>query len=79
MAEADPLDVQGDLVTVELDHEVCVGVGQCELLESSVFRLDDDEGISTVIGDGQLPRRRAEIVVDKCPSSAISICEDKQQ
>ncbi len=76
MAEADPLDAQEDLVTVELNAEVCVGVGQCELLESDVFRLDDDEGISTVIGDGQLPRRRAEIVVDKCPSSAISICED---
>ena len=78
MTEADPRDVLGDLVTVELDHEVCVGVGQCELLESAVFRLDDDEGISTVIGDGRLPRRRAEIVVDKCPSSAISIRKDTQ-
>ena len=73
MAESDPLDARSDLVTVELDDEVCVGVGQCELLEGEVFRLDDDEGISTVIGDGRLPRRRAEIVVDKCPSSAISI------
>ena len=76
MAEADPLDAQDDLVTVELDAEVCVGVGQCELLESNVFLLDDDEGISTVIGDGLLQRRRAEIVVEKCPSSAISIRED---
>lgn len=73
MAESDPPNAQSDLVTVELDDEVCVGVGQCELLEGDVFRLDDDEGISTVIGDGRLPRRRAEIVVDKCPSSAISI------
>ena len=73
MTEADPLDAQDDLVTVELNAEVCVGVGQCELLESDVFMLDDDEGISTVIGEGQLPRRRAEIVVEKCPSSAISI------
>lgn len=78
MAETDPLNAQDDLVTVELDHEVCVGVGQCELLESDVFRLDDDEGISTVIGDGLLRRQRAEIVVDKCPSSAISIREDNR-
>ena len=63
-------------MTVELDAEVCVGVGQCELLESDVFLLDDDEGVSTVIGDGRLPRGRAEIVVDKCPSGAVSIRED---
>ena len=69
--------VGDDLVTVELDAEVCVGVGQCELLEGDTFRLDDDEGISAVIGDGRLPRQRAEIVVDKCPSSAISIREDQ--
>ncbi len=78
MVETDPRCTQDDLVTVELNAEVCVGVGQCELLESDVFLLDDDEGISTVIGDGRLPRRRAEIVVDKCPSSAISIHEDTQ-
>lgn len=65
-------------MTVDLDADVCVGVGQCELLESDVFLLDDDEGISTVIGDGRLPRRRAEVVVDKCPSSAISIRENNQ-
>ncbi|MDE0067629.1 MAG: (4Fe-4S)-binding protein [Acidimicrobiaceae bacterium] len=76
---ADVADVTDGLVTVELDQDVCVGVGQCELLESGVFRLDDDEGISTVIGDGRLPRRKAEIVVEKCPSSAISICEEERQ
>jgi len=76
VTEADPCDSHDDLVTVELDAGVCVGVGQCELLESDVFLLDDDEGISTLIGDGRLPRRRAEVVVDKCPSSAISIRED---
>jgi len=76
---ADPAEVHDELVGVELDQDVCVGVGQCELLESDVFRLDDDEGISKVIGDGRLPRRRAEIVVDKCPSSALSIREEEQQ
>ena len=79
MTEADPRDAQDDLVTVDLDADVCVGVGQCELLESDIFLLDDDEGISTVIGDGRLPRRRAEVVVDKCPSSAISIREETEE
>ena len=79
MTDTDPRDAQHDVVTVELNADVCVGVGQCELLESDVFLLDDDEGISTVIGDGRLPRPRAEIVVDKCPSSAISIREETEE
>ena len=65
-----------DLVKLTLDPEVCIGVGQCELLEPEVFRLDEDENISTLVGEAQLPRDRAETVVDKCPSSAIQIAED---
>ncbi len=64
-----------DLVTMRIDRDACVGVGQCELLEPDVFRLDDDDGISVVIGDGRLPRARAEVVVEKCPSAAITIEE----
>jgi len=69
-------DAADDRVTLTLDAEVCIGVGQCELLEPDVFRLDDDENISAVIGEGRLPRDRAEAVVDKCPSSAIQIAGD---
>ncbi|MCP5024852.1 MAG: ferredoxin [Actinomycetia bacterium] len=60
---------------MKINDEVCLGVGQCELLEPETFELDDDEGMSHVIGEGRLPRARAEIVVDRCPSSAISIPE----
>lgn len=65
-----------DIVRLTLDNEVCIGVGQCELLEPDVFRLDDDDNISVFVGEPQLPRDRAEAVVDKCPSSAIQIAED---
>lgn len=64
------------MVRLTLDAEVCIGVGQCELLEPTVFLLDEDENISTLIGEATLPRDRAEAVVDKCPSSAIQIAED---
>lgn len=62
-----------DTVRLTFDVEKCIGVGQCELLEPDVFRLDDDEGTAVVIGDPELPRDRAGVVVDKCPSGAISI------
>ena len=61
-------------VRVQVDAVVCLGVGQCELTEPEVFELDD-EGIAVVVGDGRLPRERAEAIVDKCPSGAISIAE----
>jgi len=64
-----------DTIRLTLDTEKCIGVGQCELLESDVFRLDDDEGIAVIIGDPVLPADRARAVVEKCPSQAIRIAE----
>jgi ferredoxin len=63
-------------VRVRVDRDACLGVGQCELLEPEVFRLDDDLNLSEVTAPGLLPRARAEIVVDRCPGRAISIVED---
>ena len=63
------------LVELRVDVDRCIGVGQCELLEPDVFELDDDEGISTVVGERRLPRGRADIVIDRCPSGAISIVD----
>jgi ferredoxin len=60
-------------VEVSVDRNRCVGVGQCELLEPDVFRVDDDDGLAVVIGAATLPRPRADVVVEKCPSGAISI------
>lgn len=64
-----------DLVTVVVDADTCIGGGQCEMLEEDTFVLDDDTMISTVAGSGELPRARAELVVDRCPGRAISIVE----
>lgn len=65
--------MSGDLVKLAVDPEVCIGGGQCEMLEEETFVLDDDTMISSVTGPGELPRERAELVVDRCPGRAISI------
>ncbi len=66
---------EDDLVRVAVDADVCIGAGQCEMLEEDTFVIDDDTMISTVVGSGLLPRQRAELVVDRCPGRAISIVE----
>jgi len=68
--------MSADLVKVTVDTETCVGAGQCEMLEPDVFLVDDDEGISSVIGEGVLPRERAATVIYRCPGQAISIVDD---
>ncbi len=65
-----------ETVTIALNAEACLGVGSCELLQPDHFRLDDDTAIAGLIGDGRLPRADAELVVDRCPSGALSIAED---
>lgn len=60
---------------LSLDREVCIGVGQCEMLAPDVFRLDDDDGVSAFVGSPWLPQARAELLADKCPSGAITVAE----
>ena len=62
-------------VTVSVDPAVCIAGGQCEMLEPEVFEVDDDQAIAVVIGEGVLARDRAEMIIDRCPSAAISIVE----
>ena len=64
-----------DLVRVAVEEARCIGGGQCEMLEPEVFLLDDEEVVSKVIGAAALPRRRAEVVVHRCPGAAVSIVE----
>ena len=61
-----------DGVTLTVDTTICVGIGQCEVLEPDVFFINDD-AISTVVDGATLPADRAAIVIERCPSGAISI------
>ena len=64
-------------VHLKVDLDRCIGIGQCEMLEPEVFRLDDEDGSSRVADGATLDRARAAEVVERCPSMAISIMEDR--
>ncbi len=63
------------MVKLALNQEVCIGSGQCEMLEEETFLIDDETVIAGVIGTGMLPPDRAEHVINTCPTGAISIAE----
>lgn len=64
-----------EMVKVAVDQDVCIGAGQCEVLEEETFLIDDETVIADVIGTGVLPRDRAQAAADACPSGAIFIVE----
>ena len=61
---------------IEVDHEACVGAGQCALVAGEVFDQDDD-GIVEVLTEEPDPAdepavRRAATL---CPARAITLVE----
>lgn len=65
---ADPTSVR-----LAVDPERCIGAGQCEMLEPDTFYVDDDSAVASVTGAGLLTSERAAVLIDRCPSGAISI------
>ena len=59
------------VVLVDVDR--CIGSGMCEMLEESIFLIDEDTNIAGVLGDGSLAADRATAVIDRCPASAIAV------
>ncbi len=64
-----------DQIRLVVDADVCVGIGQCEMLEPDVFEYDDEAGLASAKDGATLPRDRADAVVKACPSGAISIAD----
>ncbi len=62
-------------VGLKVDAEVCMGIGQCEMLEPEVFELDD-LGIAQVHAGSVVSHARALELIDRCPSGAITIDEE---
>lgn len=62
-------------VTVALNVELCVGVGNCELLQPDHFTVDEETGMAELTGDGAMTSAEAEQLIDRCPSGALSIAE----
>ncbi|TMJ95083.1 MAG: ferredoxin [Actinobacteria bacterium] len=63
-----------DLVRVQVDDAVCIGIGACAAAEPRTFELGAD-GVSRPAAGAVLPRDRAERVCRGCPSGAISIVQ----
>jgi ferredoxin len=63
-----------DLVHVQVDEHVCIGIGVCVESEPEAFLLGDD-GVAHALPGKALPQDRAEHVCRGCPSGAISIVE----
>ncbi len=64
-----------DELRVRVDPDVCVGIGQCEMLEPEVFEYDEDAGLAGARDGATLSPERAAAVVKACPSGAISIVD----
>ncbi|MFF5475785.1 ferredoxin [Streptomyces sp. NPDC012935] len=63
-------------IDIDIDHDLCVGAGQCAMVAPSVFTQDDD-GFSSLIpgredGGGDPMVREA---ARACPVSAITVSE----
>ena len=63
---------------VRVDPERCQGHTLCAMIAPDVFQLDDVDGHSTPVIDGDIPADLQEKVreaVRSCPEQAISILE----
>ena len=55
---------------VKVDHDLCIGCGNCESMCPQVFKLEN--GKSTVISE-DCGDCDCQAVIDSCPVSAISM------
>ena len=63
---------------VQVDQERCQGHTLCAMIAPEVFQLDDVDGHSTPLIDGEIPaelEEKAREACRSCPEQAISISE----
>lgn len=63
---------------VHVDPERCQGHTLCAMIAPEVFQLDEIDGHSTALIDGEIPadlQDKAREAVRSCPEQAISISE----
>jgi ferredoxin len=65
-------------VKVRVDPDKCQGHTLCAMIAPDVFELDDIDGHSTAIIEGDIPAElqdKAREAVRSCPEQAISLAE----
>jgi ferredoxin len=68
----------GNLVKVRVDPDKCQGHTLCAMIAPDAFELDDVDGHSTAIIDGDIPAELQDKVREaarSCPEQAISLAE----
>ncbi|OIJ84723.1 ferredoxin [Streptomyces sp. MUSC 14] len=64
---------------IAIDHDRCIGAGQCALIAPEVFDQGDD-GLALLLADrpgaAQAPAVRE--AAESCPLSAITVTEDRE-
>ncbi|MDX2528870.1 ferredoxin [Streptomyces europaeiscabiei] len=64
---------------IAIDHDRCIGAGQCALIAPEVFDQRDD-GLALLLVERPDDARLADVreAVESCPMSALSVGEDRR-
>jgi ferredoxin len=61
---------------LQVDHDVCIGSGNCVLTAPDIFDQDDDGIVSLLVPDPDADQdARIRDAVERCPSGALSLVE----
>lgn len=64
----------GRALRIAVDHDLCVGNGQCVLLAPDVFRHNDDRQ-SEVVDPAGAPEEAILTAAEYCPTGAIEVVD----
>ncbi|MEV5357488.1 ferredoxin [Streptomyces sp. NPDC093516] len=65
---------------ITIDHDRCIGAGQCALVAPAVFDQRDEDGLAVLLVDRPGGDQHAAVreAAESCPLSAISVREDRE-
>jgi ferredoxin len=65
---------------VEIDHEGCIGAGQCVRVAPDVFAQDEKEGLVVLLEENPRPELHDAVrtAAKLCPARIITFEEDKK-
>ncbi|MFF7859116.1 ferredoxin [Streptomyces sp. NPDC007904] len=65
---------------ITIDHDRCIGAGQCAFVAPAVFDQRDEDGLAVLLVDRPGSDQRAAVreAAESCPLSAISVRENRK-